>query len=312
MMVNGGDLIIKWGNVMMKSSSVIFAALLLLQTTAFASEKEHCNFIPKNNLNIPVGMELAGGINEASFNKVIDGISAFYAPIIKAKGGELKVNRLWTDGTVNASAQRQGKNWVVNMYGGLARHSVTTEDGFALVLCHELGHHLGGFPKSGSFLNNWASNEGQSDYFATMKCFRRVYEKADNASAISSLSIPQTMKTQCADHFKSALEINLCLREAMAGQVLANLLWSLSNGQKAITAAKPMPSVDTPNTNVVSSTYNAHPEAQCRLDTYFAGSICPVSFTEDFGDKDPVSGACATEKKDKFGFRPLCWYKPKN
>jgi len=299
----------------MMKTNLVAIAVLLLQTTAFASKHEHCNFIPKNDLNIPVGMELrAGGITEEQFNTVIDKVISYYEPIIKSKGGTLKMNRLWEDGTVNASAQRQGKTWVVNMYGGLARHSVTTPDGFALVLCHELGHHLGGFPQSGGILggNAWASNEGQADYFATMKCFRRSYETADNASVISTLSIPQTMKTKCADHFKSTNEINLCLREAMAGQVLANLLWALGNGQKSFTDAKPMPSVDTPNTNVVSKTDNAHPEAQCRLDTYFAGSICPISYTEEFGKKDPITGACAQEKGDKFGYRPLCWYKPQN
>ncbi len=303
----------------MIKTNLVAIALLLVQSAAFAGSKknnEHCNFIPKNDLNIPVGMEFnGGGINEATFNQVIDKVTSFYEPIIKSKGGVLKMNRLWTDGTVNASAQRQGKTWIVNMYGGLARHSVTTADGFALVLCHELGHHLGGYPNTGGILggNAWASNEGQSDYFATMKCFRRAYENDDNGSIISSMNIPQTVKLKCADHFKSTTEINLCMREAMGGQVLAKLLWALSNGQKTLTdAAKPEPSFDTPNTNVVSKTDNAHPEAQCRLDTYFAGSICPISYTEEFGKKDAITGACATEKGDKFGFRPLCWYKPQN
>ena len=211
---------------------------------------------------------------------------------------------------MNASAQRQGTTWILNMYGGLARHSITTEDGFAMVMCHEMGHHLGGFPTSGGIMGSaWASNEGQADYFATMKCFRRVYENADNATAISTMSVPETVKVKCSDNFKSTNEINICVREAMAGQVLANLLWTLANGKSA--TAKPMPSVDTPNMSVVAKTDNNHPEAQCRLDTYFAGSICPVSFTEDFGPKDAITGACAMEKGDKYGYRPLCWYKPK-
>ena len=307
---------------MKKSISVVgmlAVAALFLQTSANAHQtnsdsKELCHFMPKNDMYIPAGLEMYnGGIDEQTFNKVIDNISSFYAPIISARGGTIKVNRLWTDGTVNASAQRQGSTYVLNMYGGLARHSRTTEDGFALVMCHEPGHHLGGFPTTGGILgiNNWASNEGQSDYFATMKCFRRVYEKEDNAAVIAKMNVPETVKTKCSYSFKSAQEINLCIRGAMAGKVLADLLWSLSNGQKEL-AAKPMPGFDTPNVNVVSKTDNAHPEAQCRLDTYLAGAICQVPFTEDFGKKDPISGACAMEKGDRFGFRPLCWYKPQN
>jgi len=288
-------------------------ALVLIQTTAFAahSTKEHCDFIPKNKLNIPVGMEMNGGLTEATFNKVIDSVIGFYEPIIKSKGGKLKMNRLWKDGTVNASAERQGKTWVLNMYGGLARHSATTEDGFALVVCHELGHHLGGFPEIGSNDGNpdWAANEGQADYFATMKCFRRVFEKADNTTAISTMSVPAIVKTKCSDTFKSTNEISLCIRESMGGNDLAMLLWTLGNGGK-LTAAK-KPAFDTPDTKKVSTTDDSHPAAQCRMDTYFNGSICGVAYSEDFGMSDPSTGACAVEKGDTIGVRPLCWYKPK-
>ena len=291
-------------------------AVILMQPTANANKADHCNFIPKNNLNIPVGANLQGGLDEATFNKVIDNVSSFYAPIMKAKGGILKVNRLWTDGTVNASAQRSGNSWILNMYGGLARHTLVNEDGFTLVMCHETGHQLGGFPEfkqsilsSGS---NWAANEGQADYFATMKCFRRVFEKADNAAAISSLTVPQIVTDKCSATFKSTEEINLCKRESMAGMTLATLLWALANGSSSengiLAAAKP--AFETPNPKVVSKTDDSHPEAQCRLDTYFAGSICGAAFTDDFGAKDAITGACAMEKGDTFGFRPLCWYKP--
>ncbi len=286
-------------------------ALVLIQTTAFAATtKKHCDFLPKNNLNIPVGMEMAGGIDEKTFNSVMDSVVAFYEPIIKSKGAKLKMNRLWKDGTVNASAQQQGKTWILNMYGGLARHTATTADGFALVVCHELGHHLGGFPQVGSndHTPEWAANEGQADYFATMKCFRRVFEKADNATAVSTMSVPSTVKAQCSSTFKSAQEINLCIRESMGGNDLANLLWMLSNGGKLNASKKP--AFDTPDPSKVKATDDDHPAAQCRLDTYFNGSICGVSYTEDFGTSDPSTGACAVEKGDKLGTRPLCWYKP--
>jgi hypothetical protein len=296
-----------------KQLGSLVLAVSIMSASAFAGanhSKKHCDFLPKNKLNIPVGMNLSGGIDEETFNQVIDEVIAYYGPIIKTKGGKLKMNRLWKDGTVNASAQQQGKTWIVNMYGGLARHSVTTKDGFALVLCHELGHHLGGFPEIGSNEGNpdWAANEGQSDYFATMKCFRRVYEKADNSSIVSAMTVPSTVKTKCSNTFKSADEINLCIRESMGGEVLADLLWSLANGGKLNSSKKP--AFDTPDTSKVSETDDSHPAAQCRLDTYFAGSICGVSYSEDFGLDNPTDGACAVEKGDKIGVRPLCWYKP--
>jgi hypothetical protein len=294
-------------------------ALIATAGIANAHNDNNCTFIPENTLRIPVGYEMLGGIDEATFNKVIDQVSSFYAPIIKEKGGTLKVNRLWSDDTANASAQRQGKTWILNMYGGLARHPVTTADGFTLVMCHELGHHLGGFPQTGSiFGNNWASNEGQADYFATMKCARTVWAKEDNAKVLSKMTVPAVVKEQCAVQHKSQDEILLCERSSMGGKVLADLLWSLANGSKKskvptgleMMAGAAKPDFETPNTTQVSKTDNNHPEAQCRLDTYFNGAICGVSSTEEFGQKDASTGACAEEKGDKMGFRPRCWFKP--
>ena len=48
--------------------------------------------------------------------------------------------------------------WVVAMFGGLARRPEVTKDAFQFVVCHEVGHHLAGWP----FAYDWASNEGQS------------------------------------------------------------------------------------------------------------------------------------------------------
>ena len=65
-----------------------------------------------------------------------------------------------------------------------------TPDGFALVLCHELGHHLAGNPR----VQAWAANEGQSDYFSTQSCARELWsgETAENAKA--ALTVPKTPK----------------------------------------------------------------------------------------------------------------------
>ena len=131
-------------------------------------------FLPPNDMKIPVGDFRAKGIQEEMFNSVLDRVQAVYGPIVAQHGGELVINRKWDDPTVNANAQRYGSRWIINMYGGLARHPAVTPEGFATVACHELGHHLGGFPKIWGLFGSWASNEGEADYFATLKCLRLV------------------------------------------------------------------------------------------------------------------------------------------
>lgn len=309
------------GKLALGAFSIVIATLVspvsqahTVSHTAKDSKKEVklCDFAPQNDLNIPAGLEMMGeGIDEATFNAVIDRVLKVYQPLVAQKGGKLQVTRKWSDGTVNASATRTGKVWNLNMYGGLARYKTMTADGFAMVMCHELGHHMGGFPRTKGLLgSSWASNEGQSDYFATMKCFRRVYGEDDNVAIVKPMDVPQLVTATCTKTWKSQKEIALCERSAMTSLVLANTLYTL--GRSSATPREPAnaPAFNTPTTASVSQTDNSHPLAQCRLDTYFSGALCGIAFTEDFAQDNAIGGACAEEKGDKFAFRPHCWYKP--
>lgn len=261
-------------------------------------------YLPENDLHIGVNDKNANDMTEERFNEIIDLADKHYAPIVKEKGGKLKWSRGWNNGTVNASAQRTfWGTWKVNMYGGLARHELVTEDAFALVVCHELGHHLGGTPTN-SFPNSWASVEGQSDYFGTLKCFRRIFESDDNMAIVRDMQVPEIVKTKCAENFTLANDVALCVRGSMAGMSLANLLGSLrgNSGFK----------FETPDTNVVDSTNSAHPAAQCRLDTYFQGALCGERYTDEVSNRDAIAGTCNRVEGDTQGIRPLCWYKPEN
>lgn len=289
---------------MLKNVLLVLSLTFVLTTiNSFAcDENGKSGFMPENDLNIAVDAKEASNMTEQRFNEIIDKVDKHYAPIVKARGGKLVWARKWNDGTVNASAQRQGKTYKVNMYGGLARHQLVTDDGFALVVCHELGHHLGGAPKIGSFMSKWASNEGQSDYFATLKCFRRVFEAEDNESIVAKMNVPATVEAKCKANFTLANDIALCVRSSMGGMSLAQLLGSLRGNTNV--------DFNTPDSNTVNRTNNAHPAAQCRLDTYFQGAICEVSYQDDLDKKDPNKATCNRVANHQDGLRPLCWYAP--
>lgn len=287
-----------------------FLALLALTFSLSAlacTEDGSTGFLPENDLYVPVGVKsVNGGLSEAQFNAVIEKVETIYVPIAKNMGGNLKIARKWEDGTVNANATRLGA-WNVNMYGGLARHETITEDGFALVLCHEIGHHLGGAPKVGFFLNKWASNEGQADYFATLKCLRRVFLNDNNAAIIKKLKAPATLVKGCTEAFpgkSGKADKDICVRAGMAGMSVSKLF-------QALRSSTVEPKFETPDTSVVKKTDDAHPAYQCRLDTYFQGAICDVAFNEDVSQKDEVQATCHGENGHTTGLRPLCWFKPK-
>ncbi|MGZ3788770.1 MAG: hypothetical protein ACXVLQ_09620 [Bacteriovorax sp.] len=275
-------------------------ALTLSTSASFACDIHgKSGFAPENNLKISQWDKATNGMTQERFLAIVKSVSDIYAPIVKQKGGTLSMNNKWDDDTVNASAQRMGSTWVVNMYGGLARHPLTTDDGFALVVCHELGHHIGGAPRKGV---SWAANEGQADYFGSMKCLRRVLEKQDNIAAVSKMTVDAEATKQCEMVYKNADEVALCQRIAMAGKSLGSLLGSLGGSTTV--------NFSTPDKSVVSKTNDAHPAAQCRLDTYFNGILCDKSYDQDTDNNNPAIGTCIARDGYKVGTRPLCWYKP--
>ncbi|EPZ50865.1 peptidase, M48 domain protein [Bacteriovorax sp. BAL6_X] len=282
-------------------------ALLLACTASFTfacDEHGTTGIVEDNNLWIPSNVKSINTISEGEFNGIIDKIEAIYAPIIAAKGKTLEIERKWEDGTVNAYAQQVGNTWRVSMFGGLARHETITRDGFASVVCHELGHHLGGAPKKASWWgSSWASNEGQADYFATSKCLRKFMENDDNASIMSEVEVPAIAVKNCEANFVNENEYAMCLRGSMAGMSLANLFRALRNMTTEL-------KFDTPDPAVVSKTNDNHPAPQCRLDTYFQGALCTVDAYTDVDQNDANIGTCNRTENFTTGLRPLCWFKP--
>lgn len=289
---------------------LMLSALAFAFTASGSVSHELCEgFVPQNNYRVPVGKTLvgvtqAGGLSEAQFNKILDRIELLYADVVKAKGGTLKINRLWKDETVNASAQQMGGQWVLNMYGGLARSSDITEEGFALVACHELGHHLGGAPKTNILfgLNAWATNEGGADYYSTLKCLRHFFADDDNESIVNARGVDATARNMCENQFSTKAEVALCERISLSGESVAYLFQTL---RKETTK----PQYSTPDTTEVTKTNDDHPQTQCRMDTYFAGMTCQASLSVDPDNKDFKVGSCV-QGVDKVGFRPRCWFQP--
>ena len=285
----------------MKKGLLIGAALVISVSQSFACDIHgKTGFAPENKRWISKYDKETNGMTEEKFNSIISRVETVYKPIVAAKGGNYIVVRNWDDGTVNAYADRNDGNWNVNMFGGLARSPEITDDGFMGVVCHETGHHLGGAPRYNG--TDWASNEGQADYFATLKCLRRVMGSDDNISIVSKMNVDVDAKSKCELVYKSASEVALCERISMAGKSLATLLADLG-GTSAV-------AFNTPNRKVVKKMFDDHPEAQCRLDTYFQGILCDKSVNEENSQTDAKPGTCVKSEGFSVGMRPLCWYKP--
>lgn len=277
----------------MKYALIFFS---LYAQFAFAS-------FPKNDLHIPVDSEFRNSMSEIDFNFIIDRAYNTYAPIAKLKKSQLTINRLWTNDAVNANASRFGNAWSVNIYGGIARHPLVTNDGLLFITCHEIGHHLGGAPKIGGLSGYWSSTEGEADYFAGMKCMRKILMNDDNSSIMKEVAIDPLLIEKCSSTYHDENEIALCERIGMAGKSLGDLLASLKGDNSKV-------DFKTPDLTVVKKTTKDHPIAQCRLDTYLSAILCTKHFDEEIGQKDPSVGVCTKREGYDLGMRPMCWYRP--
>jgi len=246
----------------------------------------------------------------AMSQKVID----YFAPFADLHGGKLAVDANWDDPTVNASADQQGDTWVVNMYGGLARRPEVTVDGYIAVICHELGHHFGGFSFYGA--DEWAAAEGQADYFATHACLPQLWGADKATNATYRANAPKPVKDKCDAVWTGTDQQDLCYRISAAGQSLANLLAKL--GSEAV------PNVLKPDPKVVRVTNVEHPKAQCRLDTYINGALCKMQFDmktipgrnnpngelSKAAQDDAAQYTCLGTGAMMTGERPRCWFAP--
>lgn len=277
---------------------LVALALVFLGASSIEQTNFH-SFFPKNDLRIPVGLKNVSKVNKVDFDKVAEQVKKHYSDVVSRLGGRLVFELKWDSAEVNAYTQRQGNDWIITLFGGLARHPKMTVDGFLLVACHELGHQIGGAPKmDGWFGKSWPSVEGQSDYFSTLKCFKRITAEEDSVKDLENVQVPEQIVSECSASFTEVNENARCQRSVLASIALTSLLDELERGTGV--------SINTPDRNVVTETYQKHPKAQCRLDTMYQGSLCNVEATEDMSDDDETISTCnGTER----GARPACWYK---
>lgn len=253
---------------------------LILLATLFSSGYLFAD-LPENDLWRYDNKNALSGVTETQFKEAIKEVSDVYSPIARALGFTLNIDGDWDDSTVNAYTSRNGNEWYVAMFGGLARREEVTKDGFKLVICHEIAHQMGGYP-----MDSWAAYEGQADYVATHVCGKKVFRQAALDDDLV-MAIPRKCLV-----FNTLIDQKVCMKNLAAGQSLGNLLAALRKS--------PLPSYETPDTSVVTSTQQAHPAAQCRLDSYLAGTVCTKEW-DDTLIPENANAVCPT--------RPKCWFK---
>lgn len=247
------------------------------------------SFMPENDFHETKKYYAAGDVTEDDFNDVLEAIKIIYEPIFLNHGATLNVNGSWNDPTVNAFADQNGTNWNVSFFGGLAQHPFMSRFAFALVACHEVGHHIAGFPIYAN--NDWAANEGSSDFFATASCAKLMFDENSPLAYKWSFMKKNPKPTPGGNCNSSVCKISL-----EAGLSLGKVLAELNDEQE--------PSYETPDKTKVKKTSDTHAKAQCRIDTYKLGAYCNKEWNNSI-----IPRTKAEMLKNSCPERPSCWYK---
>tara|TARA_B100001094_G_C18085485_1_gene747510 strand:- start:20 stop:892 length:873 start_codon:yes stop_codon:yes gene_type:complete len=264
-----------------------------------AKSHRHSAF-PENDLWVPSSSHFAAvdewnnGYEEAAYHQVLDAFYQLYAPRIELLGGVFIIERDWTDGAVNAFSWKGGNQFGIEIPGGISRYELMNEEAFILVICHEMGHILGGAPH-----REGTSFEGQSDYFSSLKCMREMLPLLPRPQVIVG---GDCMKAFGQDEGgRQGAELQSC-QNTFRGALALTSLYARVEGS-------PFPKPETPDTKKVSRSSHKHPKAQCRLDTILAGMLCPVAVDQAVSEANPATGTCMRPEYEREA-RPRCWYRP--
>lgn len=302
-----------------------FLFLLLISSQSFACPYEH-KIPEKNNIlgtsrgikDALLSLRNPSTVTKEQFIQSQQIIKNLYNSEFKKRGFELSIEGTWEDGSDQAFAvpviinpifggQKQEVRKVF-VTGGFARSSYMTQETLFMTLCHEVGHHIAGYPFKNS--KGWIpSNEGQSDYFATAKCMKLVYRNmiADNSFIALTKTIPQLVQDECSDIYSTIDEQNLCWRLSLASRQMGRVLDSHYVDKDSILELAPW----MPYSSSVDETYDEHPRANCRMLTYYQGVLCNLDPSTPFSMTNEYGGACVSKDGDSTGSRPSCWFKSK-
>ncbi len=246
-------------------------------------------------------------VDRGSFDDIIATIFGLYAEPISQRDRELIINKRWDSEEENATSwltesfdQEKGRVrriLEIELSGGLARHPMLNRDAYALVVCHEVGHHIGGAPFALGY-----SAEGQADYFAATKCMKR-YLRAAGYEQHYTAPLPPRLEAACAASYPATDEQAICRRTILAGLILSR--WFAHTREAAPTRLIGH-DPDRPQSTLV----HGYPSPQCRLDTFVAGALCNIDERSGFSEDDPSPGACTQAAGYADGARPRCWFNP--
>ncbi len=228
------------------------------------------------------------------FQKVRETFLEVYSPIVKKEANANLVITLDDDYPINLGSMNfENGNLSISLGSEYHLQPGVTPDSYAAIICHEIGHLLGGRPKKE---NLWSSTEAQSDYYSSAICMKKIFQ---HLPLVEEINVPLNVINDCAQVYTSTDERKICERSANAGMILMTNIYLLfkSFGDQTYHSE---PRLDRKELSTISH-HKLYPNVQCRLDTIVAGSLCAEKKDDD------NDGFCDLKEGYSVGVRPSCW-----
>jgi len=156
----------------MKSLQLILA----LFTSAILNAADIC---PKNNSGyfcLPVEQNQNNVMNGTNFYLIPAKIIGLFYQEISDAGYPVQLDAKWESPYFGAGVSLYENAFHLTILGGTTRLPEMTEDAYAAIICHEIGHIIAGEPRQTISSAEWSSSEVQADFFAASVCLPRYFK----------------------------------------------------------------------------------------------------------------------------------------
>lgn len=249
-----------------------------------------------------VGQFANASVNKTDYVRISNALKSIYADKIREQGGNLKFVLSEASGAPNAYAAKKGEDsWEITVVSSFLNLSHQTIPTLGIILCHEVGHFLGGKPyvvgkQMTAAVRAWApkkmSAEGQADYFATSECIKNLANQIPDlfVSNKGLLNLPSSQ--ECRRSYTNEKEIKLC-NEILTASHQAILVYQQILDQLSVPNSF-FARIQNAASDRTLDLVGEYPELDCRYETFIKGTLCSSLNINECDDL-------------KWG-RPACWF----
>ena len=148
--------------------SLIFSTLLRAEVS--------CPKVDPTYFCITPEMAPNADIQQSDFYLIPVKIISLFQKELSALKYPLALDARWDSPYFGAGVSLYNNQFSLMILGGSTRIQGFTKEAYAALVCHELGHMIGGAPFQTIPGAEWSSSEGQSDFFAASVCLPRYFK----------------------------------------------------------------------------------------------------------------------------------------